>query len=145
MIESFVNPAVVAFDPANEEHLAAAAMLLFYNRQHPTLRFHYDVSKYQSVYEHVLYETIRHLLPNGAAIRAFALAQMLQSQAVYRSEVVEKYAEDGKEKRKEVWLPLPADAAKLEILKECSRPYSPVANSRGLHDKSPPSVVRIAG
>lgn len=75
-IESFHNPEKVEFDPTDEEHLAALAYLVFFGRQHATLRFRFNPEQYDTAYEAVLKSFIKHYIPKPVYNRVYADVQM---------------------------------------------------------------------
>ncbi len=69
MIESYQLPPRVNFNPNNPQHAEALAWMLFYGRQHPTLRFNFDPRKYANAFEMMLCEFIQNKLPKGTLER----------------------------------------------------------------------------
>ena len=69
-IETFEAPIRVDFNPDNEDHLAALALMHFHGRQHPTIRFRLDPTKYGNVYMAMVDKFIRAHMP--ADVTAYA-------------------------------------------------------------------------
>jgi len=70
MIESHKPPPMVEFDPADEDHLTAAALLFIHGRQHPRLRFLIDPSRQTTVREQILKALLYHYIPKPAQEKA---------------------------------------------------------------------------
>lgn len=64
-IESFSTPERVEFDPTNQEHVLAVALMQFHGRQHPTLRFKLNPAKYKNVYSSLIDNFLRHAIPEN--------------------------------------------------------------------------------
>lgn len=62
-IETYYPPPRVDFDPDNPEHLIALALLQFHGRQHPTIRFKIDPTKYGNVPTALVDLYLKHRLP----------------------------------------------------------------------------------
>lgn len=62
-IETFEPPVRVDFDPDNEEHLIALALMHFHGRQHPVIRFKLDPTKYGNVYMAMVDKFLRSRMP----------------------------------------------------------------------------------
>lgn len=74
-IETFAPPPRVEFDPHNSEHLTALALLQLHGRQHPTLRFKLDPTKYGNVYMALIDRYLQVALPESVLNQALAYAE----------------------------------------------------------------------
>jgi hypothetical protein len=74
-IETYAPPPRVDFDPHNQEHLTALALLQLHGRQHPTLRFKLDPTKYSNVYMAIIDSFIKKTLPESVLNQALEYAE----------------------------------------------------------------------
>lgn len=65
MIESFQTPPRVNFNANNPQHIEAFARMLFYGRQHPTLRFNFDPREHGNAFEMMVREFVRAKMPKN--------------------------------------------------------------------------------
>ncbi len=63
VIQSFQEPQRVEFDPGNLSHLEAFVWLHAHGRQHPTLRFRFDPTKYADAHTMMIDKILKHALP----------------------------------------------------------------------------------
>ena len=59
-----------SFDPQNTDHQVAFALLYFYKRQHPTLRFNFDAKHFDNAYQDMMHRMLEFSL--GQTVRSLA-------------------------------------------------------------------------
>lgn len=75
-------PTLVDFDPTNLVHQAALYMLMTEQCAHPTLRFHFDSSRFDNVVDACLFDMAAHSIPADAKLLAKKTAVMKRTAAL---------------------------------------------------------------
>ncbi len=78
MIESRRVPHQVEFDPKNKEHQEALVWLIFYGRQHPTLRFR--IKDYANVREEMVHKALAQFISEKIQAKVAADIDLLEAQ-----------------------------------------------------------------
>jgi hypothetical protein len=74
-LETYSPPARVDFNPEDQEHLLALALLQLHGRQHPTLRFKLNPTQYGNVYLALIDKFIRAYIPEDIQLQASVYAE----------------------------------------------------------------------
>ena len=88
MIESIRPHPVVEFNPLDPEHQAALYLLIFYGRQHPTLRFFIDPSQADNFPGYAMRKTLNALMSKDVKRRALSIDKQIKQDAAQRALLV---------------------------------------------------------